>query len=243
MALPYLIRRLYRRKRFVGLIAGVGSVFLLYQFWLSIELSRRRNHIVKLHNIVSSKPYQKVDAVNDVINEGIKDGEKKYQQSNQYKKNSNLLQQSVEFQKKYSKDLNQAQHLEKINHPSVLGVLASQQKLYLPNQKGMFQCIQDKTEIPFDHVNDDFCDCLDGSDEPGTSACVNSRFYCTFQPIHYEGSLVIVSSRVNDGICDCCDGSDEWLGKKPPFHVQISESNQVRLGVYQVPCQNHCPNR
>ncbi|XP_022244980.1 uncharacterized protein LOC106462122 [Limulus polyphemus] len=243
MAFPYLIRRLFRRKRFFGLIAGVGLIFLLYQFWLSIELSKRRNQVLKHQNIVSTKPYQKADAVIDVINGGILNGQKKYQQSNLHKKNSNLPQQSIEFQKKYSKDLNQAQHLEQMNHPFVLGVLSSQQKLYLPNQKGMFQCIQDKTQIPLDQVNDDFCDCLDGSDEPGTSACVNSRFYCTFQPMHHEGSLVIVSSRVNDGICDCCDGSDEWLGKQPPFHVQISELNQHRLGVYQVPCQNHCSNR
>ncbi|KAL0369964.1 UNVERIFIED_CONTAM: Glucosidase 2 subunit beta [Sesamum angustifolium] len=59
-------------------------------------------------------------------------------------------------------------------------------------------------------LNDDFCDCPDGSDEPGTSACPNGKFYCK-NAGHIP--VLLYSSRVNDGICDCCDGSDEYDSK------------------------------
>lgn len=60
-----------------------------------------------------------------------------------------------------------------------------------------------------DRLNDGFCDCVDGTDEPGTSACPESKFYC-----RNIGSTpqLLFSSRVNDHICDCCDGSDEYNG-------------------------------
>ncbi|KAI8592754.1 glucosidase II beta subunit-like-domain-containing protein, partial [Geranomyces variabilis] len=60
-------------------------------------------------------------------------------------------------------------------------------------------------------VNDDYCDCPDGSDEPGTPACEKGFFHC-LNDDHIGAD--IPTSRVNDGICDpqCCDGSDEYLG-------------------------------
>ncbi|KAJ6430779.1 hypothetical protein OIU84_018320 [Salix udensis] len=59
-------------------------------------------------------------------------------------------------------------------------------------------------------LNDDFCDCPDATDEPGTSACPGGKFYCKNAG---HAPLFLFSSRVNDGICDCCDGSDEYDGQ------------------------------
>uniref|UniRef100_A0A1A7Y801 Glucosidase 2 subunit beta n=1 Tax=Iconisemion striatum TaxID=60296 RepID=A0A1A7Y801_9TELE len=85
------------------------------------------------------------------------------------------------------------------------GVPLSKRPFYEENKP--FTCLDGSRTIPFDRINDDYCDCQDGSDEPGTAACPNGSFHCTnagFRP------TFIPSSRVNDGICDCCDATDEY---------------------------------
>lgn len=90
---------------------------------------------------------------------------------------------------------------------SVRGVAPSR----LAEYKGhsVFHCPNDRKEIDVSRVNDDVCDCVDGSDEPGTSACANGVFHCQnvgFRPRDLPATFV------DDGVCDCCDGSDEKRG-------------------------------
>ena len=64
-------------------------------------------------------------------------------------------------------------------------------------------------------LNDDYCDCADGSDENMTSACSNivvkkPVFHCQSQETYRSFPKQIYLSRVNDGVCDCADGSDEY---------------------------------
>ncbi|GFS66198.1 glucosidase 2 subunit beta [Nephila pilipes] len=85
------------------------------------------------------------------------------------------------------------------------GVSLPKKIFYDPSQQ--FYCLDGSGQFPFHFVNDDFCDCEDGSDEPGTAACRNGVFNCLN---HGHESVNLPSSRVNDGICDCCDSSDEY---------------------------------
>jgi len=100
-----------------------------------------------------------------------------------------------------------------------------------------FTCISSPSiSLPVNRVNDDYCDCPDGSDEPGTSACSHLSPNGVRQPDfiaghHTPNSTIalpgfycknkghipayIPFQNVNDGVCDyeqCCDGSDEWEG-------------------------------
>ena len=66
-----------------------------------------------------------------------------------------------------------------------------------------FKCLKSNEEIPFTAVNDNYCDCADGSDEPATSACSNSdhsfnndvKFFCRNK--HFK-SQYISHSKVNE---------------------------------------------
>lgn len=93
--------------------------------------------------------------------------------------------------------------------PRPRGIPLSRLPLYSPDKD--FTCLDGSLTIPFQQVNDDYCDCPDGTDEPGTSACPHGMFYCVNAG---HKPLSIPSSRVNDGICDCCDASDEYASTK-----------------------------
>ena len=55
--------------------------------------------------------------------------------------------------------------------------------LYDPTKE--FTCFDGSRKIPFKYVNDDYCDCQDGSDEPGTAACPNGLFFFSFSCLKF----------------------------------------------------------
>jgi Glucosidase II beta subunit-like len=99
----------------------------------------------------------------------------------------------------------------------------SRKKQLHPNQSS-FQKFQCPIDGKMGYLNDDYCDCTDGSDEPNTSACSNRlvqrpTFTCKGGGGKGAASVnnatttttttIIFASRVGDGIRDCPDGSDE----------------------------------
>ncbi|XP_037086930.1 glucosidase 2 subunit beta-like [Pollicipes pollicipes] len=118
------------------------------------------------------------------------------------------------------------------------GVSVARASLYTSSDT--FTCLDGSDTVPFGYINDDYCDCADGSDEPGTSACASSHFYC---PNRGHAAVEVPSAWVNDGVCDCCDGSDEYssgacantceeLGAETRARQQ--QLNEMRLRGYEV---------
>nr|CCC91259.1 putative glucosidase II beta subunit [Trypanosoma congolense IL3000] len=110
------------------------------------------------------------------------------------------------------------------------------------NEDGTFKCLSSDLVIRVNQINNDFCDCPDGSDEPGTSACASNlldvkfptgwRFQCKNDGFNAQE---ILHNKVNDGICDCCDGSDEYAGATQCANicadVQEREAKELLLQV------------
>ncbi|KAL3683489.1 hypothetical protein R1sor_001511 [Riccia sorocarpa] len=113
------------------------------------------------------------------------------------------------------------------------GVAPQDEKYY---QSAVIKCRDGSKSFPQERLNDDFCDCADGTDEPGTNACPEAKFYCRNSG---HRPLILFSSRVNDGICDCCDGSDEYDGKINCRNTcweageKSREKLKKKLGVYK----------
>ncbi|GJJ73591.1 protein kinase C substrate 80K-H [Entomortierella parvispora] len=101
---------------------------------------------------------------------------------------------------------------ESSQNRDIRGVAPSKLKNFIPDSNGNWRCLDGSKTIPFSAINDDYCDCPDGSDEPGTSACGTGYFYCVNKG-HVPS--YIKTNRLNDGVCDpqCCDGSDEFDGR------------------------------
>ena len=61
------------------------------------------------------------------------------------------------------------------------GVAPADAAFYVPGAGDTFTCRSGSPTLAYGKVNDNYCDCPDGSDEPGTSACsmfASATFYC-----------------------------------------------------------------
>ncbi|KAL0881349.1 hypothetical protein ABMA27_001226 [Loxostege sticticalis] len=140
----------------------------------------------------------------------------------------------------YPKDHVRSEADKYINENGIIrGVHYALMPRYRPDSNREFKCLNSDQRIPFDQVNDDYCDCDDSSDEPSTTACVNGTFFCDTQyPNKQVAYNKVLSNKVNDGICDCCDGSDEWL--QGPHQKLLSQSSSKHYRHYVVKCPSNC---
>ena len=71
---------------------------------------------------------------------------------------------------------------------ATVGVHPDQLALYSGSE---FSCKDGSAKISISQVNDNFCDCADGSDEPATSACGNSggQFWCVNRFVRFSVSF------------------------------------------------------
>lgn len=90
-----------------------------------------------------------------------------------------------------------------LHSASVRGVAPDEQPKF---QRETFACTVRGVlqELPLDRVNDDYCDCDDGDDEPGTAACshvLSSTFFC------YNDGFFTTKVRRVHAKRFCCDGA------------------------------------
>ncbi|XP_051151780.1 glucosidase 2 subunit beta isoform X2 [Andrographis paniculata] len=78
----------------------------------------------------------------------------------------------------------------------------------------IIKCKDGSKSFTRDRLNDNFCDCVDGSDEPGTSACPSGTFYCRTMG---SKPKFLFSSRVNDQFCGMCTFSCSPNAYKHPI--------------------------
>ena len=70
----------------------------------------------------------------------------------------------------YSTVLGDARSVDK-----TFGVQPALLSSYKPLANSKWKCLDGSKEIPWDAVNDDYCDCKDGSDEPGMKAVLCTK--------------------------------------------------------------------
>jgi len=70
--------------------------------------------------------------------------------------------------------------LSMVSASHVRGVRPELASKYEPQAGQLFQCLDGTKNIPWEAVNDNFCDCSDGSDEPGA---YKTAFDCPYATI------------------------------------------------------------
>ena len=210
----------FRRRRVIILFLSCTILFILYQllFVAVLNHDQREAHFKSVNEKKQS-----------VSKQSISDSRKDKKQNNKEKdKDYKLYYKLVE--------IDESKNQKEIDKES-LKLVTVRNSVVSPTSGSNFKCRHSGKILTADKFNDDYCDCPeDGSDEPLTNACDNSKFICKRSNNNYPS--VIPSSWVNDGLCDCCDGSDEWHQKK--LDIILPMKLQQKINKFLSPCPVKC---
>jgi Glucosidase II beta subunit-like len=73
------------------------------------------------------------------------------------------------------------------------GVLPALRSVYTPTNGGTWKCLSGDKEIAWSKVNDDFCDCPDGSDEPGKFGILNLRSTSVYKLVNRNQCMLKIN--------------------------------------------------
>lgn len=139
----YRGRYLCRKRHFLILTGIIASMFLMYQIFSVSQLGKELSRRKPKSRLHTNfKSYEKADGF--------------------------MAGKNTDDEKK---DNNGLSDFKSLSYSDILGASPLNKKYYIPSDKRTFKCIHTGEEINFTMVNDNFCDCLDFSDEPSTSAC------------------------------------------------------------------------
>ncbi|CAG2165603.1 unnamed protein product [Oppiella nova] len=230
------LRWLLKRRNLISLAVTLCVCFLVYQLLSLKELNLQMSgRIAQVAKGVADK-YGKHVITKTVVDDSVND--------NRFKSfmdtNANQVLNQIESNYVINKTIDGQSEHQLVDNVVIIGVLPKFATLYQQTNDS-FRCLLSGERIPYHYLNDDYCDCVDGSDEPSTNACPTNKFYCTTNSANSQH--YISSAKVNDGICDCCDGSDEYKGLSTPLKLTDSQKQTIQSNRWIVatpPCPNRC---
>jgi len=212
---PKILRRqAMRLGRRPKLMAAVLFIVLLFVLRWHLNTTRPEYHLSEsdnqTHEVHHTPPYlAPITNVASKLWETVRKGSSDIRAllPFNHRKNSNFSNLPNEGAATQIQVMLPSKLLVSSDHRAIKGIQRSQAHRYQPDADGFFRCLNSTQRIPMWQVNDEYCDCVDATDEPGTSACQFGSFHCATQSDQY--SQAVPSSKVGDRRCDCCDGSDE----------------------------------
>lgn len=149
------VRKFFRKKRIAVVAVILCTIFLLYQ----------------LLNIIALTSSVRENEHNRIVQRFGKDqfGDETLYDSPE--ESPNHIPQRFKSARKIALRKKLKEKASKI----VLGVSKYNYKVYEDKGNGEFLCVNSGEKIAYNLINDDYCDCEDGSDEPSTGACIDSR--------------------------------------------------------------------